>query len=345
MKLKSIEIIESKSRISSVDIFRGFAILPVVLFHFNNTLPFGYLGVDLFFVISGLLVGSILITQYKSRNKINFFQFVLQRGFKIWPSYYSFFIFGTILGMVLLDGSPKWEVIRWGKDLFRYLFFYQNYTGKPFHWSFDHVWSLCIEEHFYILLPILFIITAIIFRNNFRMLLSGIIMLIVTGIFFKFFSYYFTPGISTYSTTHNRIDALGWGVLLGMLIKYFEEYLLARKKWLPLFFIVGLLLFISNIFVQEYFVSKFYQDTIFHTVAPFCFFLMILGLYYKDFSKWKVIRFIAYYSYNWYLWHPIFVLIVIKYFGVNWYALVIYLLLSFITAVIFTIFVEEKFLR
>jgi len=40
MKLKSIEIIESKSRISSVDIFRGFAILPVVLFHFNNTLPF-----------------------------------------------------------------------------------------------------------------------------------------------------------------------------------------------------------------------------------------------------------------------------------------------------------------
>lgn len=107
MKLKSIEIIESKSRISSVDIFRGFAILPVVLFHFNNTLPFGYLGVDLFFVISGLLVGSILIKQYKSRNKINFFQFVLQRGFKIWPSYYSFFIVGTILGMVLLEEAQN----------------------------------------------------------------------------------------------------------------------------------------------------------------------------------------------------------------------------------------------
>ena len=65
MKLKSIEIIESKLRISSVDIFRGFAILPEELFHFNNTLPFGYLGVDRFFVISGLLVGSILIKQYK----------------------------------------------------------------------------------------------------------------------------------------------------------------------------------------------------------------------------------------------------------------------------------------
>jgi peptidoglycan/LPS O-acetylase OafA/YrhL len=216
MKLKSIEIIESKSRISSVDIFRGFAILPVVLFHFNNTLPFGYLGVDLFFVISGLLVGSILITQYKSRNKINFFQFVLQRGFKIWPSYYSFFIVGTILGMVLLEGSPKWEVFRWGKDLFRYLFFYQNYTGKPFHWSFDHVWSLCIEEHFYILLPILFIITAIIFRNNFRMLLfrnhHG---LIVTGILYLNFSAIILHlDFETYSATHNRIDALGWGVLI-----------------------------------------------------------------------------------------------------------------------------------
>ena len=345
MKLKSIEIIESKSRISSVDIFRGFAILPVVLFHFNNTLPFGYLGVDLFFVISGLLVGSILITQYKSRNKINFFQFVLQRGFKIWPSYYSFFIFGTILGMVLLEGSPKWEVFRWGKDLFRYLFFYQNYTGKPFHWSFDHVWSLCIEEHFYILLPILFIITAIIFRNNFRMLLLGICGLIFSGIIFKFFSYYFMPDFETYSATHTRIDSLGWGVLLGLLVNYYEEFLFKRKKQLVLLFIGGLILFFANILLLEHLHGKFYKSTIFHTVAPFCFFLMILGLYYKDFSKWKVIRFIAYYSYNWYLWHPIFVLIVIKYFGVNWYALVIYLLLSFITAVIFTIFVEENFLR
>ena len=54
-KLKVFEVLKTKDRISSIDIFRFFAITAVVVFHFNKKLHFGFLGVDLFFVISGLL--------------------------------------------------------------------------------------------------------------------------------------------------------------------------------------------------------------------------------------------------------------------------------------------------
>lgn len=61
LKLNVIDKINSASRNSCVDVFRAVAIIVVVLYHFNDIIPFGHLGVDLFFVISGLLVGGILI--------------------------------------------------------------------------------------------------------------------------------------------------------------------------------------------------------------------------------------------------------------------------------------------
>jgi peptidoglycan/LPS O-acetylase OafA/YrhL len=70
----------------------------------------------------------------------------------------------------------------------------------------------------------------------------------------------------------------------------------------------------------------------------------MLGLYYHDFSKWKPLRFIAYYSYNWYLWHPLFVWIITQYTGITLFGLFIYMIVSFGIAMLFTILVEERFL-
>jgi peptidoglycan/LPS O-acetylase OafA/YrhL len=343
-KLKSLKVIESTGRISSVDVFRAFAILPVVVFHFNKFLPFGELGVDLFFVISGLLVGSILIRKFKKNERIDFWQFILQRGFKIWPSYYWFLLIGSFLAYLFYSQYKPDYIIGAGRDMLRYLFFYQNYTGAPFHWPFDHIWSLCVEEHFYILLPVLFIIVKSLFSNNLRYLTLSVIGLIIAGIILKVMSIYFTHSKDTYAGTHNRIDALGWGVLLGILVAYLEEYL-RKVKWLFMLFISGVILFSANIITFIYWKNYFFEKVVFHSLAPFCFFLMLLGLYYHNFSKWKAIRFISYYSYNWYLWHPIFVLIISKYFGIGWIGLVIYMMVSFVTAMLFTILVEERFLK
>jgi peptidoglycan/LPS O-acetylase OafA/YrhL len=344
MGLKSIAVIESSDRISSVDVFRAMAILPVVMYHFENWLPFGYLGVDLFFVISGLLVGGILIRKYKRNNKIQFFQFILQRGFKIWPSYYWFLLFGTVIAwLIFRNDHPEYYVNANVRDVSRYVFFYQNYTGGPFHWPFDHVWSLCVEEHFYILLPIVLIIVKAIMGNKRQMLFLAITGLIVGGFILKVLGYYLTNSRDTYSGTHTRIDALGWGVLLGALVSYYEEAIRRIKKSY-LFFVAGLILFALGVFVRVYFQFEFFNKIIFNSLAPFCFFLMLLGVYYHDFSKWKIIRFVAYYSYNWYLWHPISFLIVQKYFGISIGSFFIYMSLSFLAAFLFTILIEEKFL-
>jgi len=74
-RLKSIEVINDPQRNSSVDIFRAVAIIAVVLHHFNYRLPFGYIGVDLFFVISGLLVGGLLTKELHRLNIRNQNQF------------------------------------------------------------------------------------------------------------------------------------------------------------------------------------------------------------------------------------------------------------------------------
>ena len=343
MKLKSLEIINSGTRISSIDIFRCLAILPVVFYHFHHFLPYGNLGVDLFFVISGFLVGSILIKKFKKGQKINFFEFVLQRGFKIWPSYYTFLLVGGLLALLFFTNySPDFIIPR--SDYPRYLFFYRNYTGLPRHWIFDHVWSLCVEEHFYILLPVMIIIIKGIFSNNRVMLLAGTTLLIVSGIGFKFLSVHYTNSQDTYAGTHNRLDALGWGVLLGIIISYYGDRI-RDMAWRKSMFIAGIFLFAVNLFLQLFGNSYSYEKIAFHSLVPFSFFLMILGAYYYDFSKWKPFRFVAYYSYNWYLWHPISVWIITKYFGINLLSFVIYLVISFLLAIFFTITVEERFLK
>ena len=230
----------SSNRNSSVDVWRGIAIISVVLFHFDGYLPFGSIGVDLFFVISGLLIGGILTTKLFKREPIKYFRFLLQRGFKIWPSYYTFIILGTLVAYLLYREDYSNQVIPFS-DMKRYLLFYQNYTGEPFHWSFDHIWSLCVEEHFYILLPLLFLIIRYLGSNR-RLLIIALVIVILLGFFFKFFMLNYTIGKDTYSATHNRIDALAWGVLLNVIIKL-NLFNLRNNPYLSsLFFLVSLLL-------------------------------------------------------------------------------------------------------
>jgi peptidoglycan/LPS O-acetylase OafA/YrhL len=340
MKLNVFKTISSSKRNSSIDICRSIAIISVVLFHFNGNLPMGYLGVDLFFVISGFLIGGILTKSYIGKIKINFFKFFLERGFKVWPSYYTFFLVGTIATYTIYPSIAPSEIIPF-KDMARYLFFYQNYTGGPFHWSFDHVWSLCIEEHFYILLPLLFIIGQ---RKNNKFLLFTLIgLLVFSGIGSKIIMLLYSHSKDTYSATNNRVDALAWGVILNFVIVYAGD-IIKSIKYSYIILTTGIIFLVSAIYIEIQSTSIFYHKVIFHSFVPFCFALIISSIYYYDFSKLKILRFIAYYSYNWYLWHPIFVKYIIYHLGDTLVAIFTYLSLSFFTAMVFTILIEEKFL-
>jgi peptidoglycan/LPS O-acetylase OafA/YrhL len=345
IRLKALHIINNSNRNSSVDVFRGIAIISVVLFHFNNLVPLGFLGVDLFFVISGLLVGGLLTTEFENKGKIKFFKFFLQRGLKIWPSYYFFLLSGSILAFYFYNTTNPDQIIPF-RDLKRYVFFYQNYTGKPFHWSFDHVWSLCVEEHFYLLLPLLYLFIQyfISAKHKSKALFLFVIVTIASGILFKHISYFFTKSQETYSATHNRIDALAWGVLLNFITTNYKNKIVSLKFKFFTFF-SGVFIFAGAVYLFTEFDNILFEKIYFHSVIPISFFLMLLGLYYVDLSKLKPIRLIAYYSYNWYLWHPLFVIYITKHLGNTAMGLITYLLVTFLVAVLSTIFIEEWFLQ
>ncbi|HEX8515671.1 MAG TPA: acyltransferase [Bacteroidia bacterium] len=341
MRLKVFDVINDPRRISSIDVFRCIAIIAVVAYHFNAFLPYGYIGVDLFFVISGLLVGGILTREFVKGTKTNPVKFIFQRGLKIWPSYYAFLIFGNMASAIIYQNSGGHTIPL--NDMWRYLFFYQNYTGAPYHWSFDHVWSLCVEEHFYILLPVLFVIVQAFNkdRNNLRLLFICVILTIAAGIAFKFLSY--NMGKDTFSATHNRLDALAWGVLLNLLITKYGHRLKNAKIVLSSL-TAGSALFLAALLAHIYSDSEAFEKAGFHSLLPLSFFLVLLGVYYFDLSRLKILRFIAYYSYNWYLWHTIFVCLVTDKFGRTIPGFLVYLVTTFTAAMLSTIIIEETFL-
>ncbi|MFA8435289.1 MAG: acyltransferase family protein [Marinifilaceae bacterium] len=145
-------------RLHGLDHLRTIAILLVMIFHYGRGIPewlepvrqIGWTGVDLFFVLSGYLIGFQLFQEIKNTKTIRFKRFYIKRVFRIIPAYVAVLIlYYSLPG--LREGSgmpPTWK----------FLTFTQNLgLDAQHHKSFSHAWSLCIEEQFYLLLPILLI--------------------------------------------------------------------------------------------------------------------------------------------------------------------------------------------
>ena len=346
-RILQTQVLKNQNRISSIDVFRALAILFVVVYHFNEDIKMGYLGVDLFFVISGLLIGKILIKEYIKRNTIHYFKFFLSRGFKIWPSYYVFMLLGNLLAFIFYHKTAPTYVIPLN-DMPRYLFFYKNFFGTQYHWCFEHVWSLCVEEHFYLFFPLLFLLLGIVFKkikSSKVILFTSIVLAIVLSILLRFLLIeYFGNSINQYECTLVRIHELLFGVLVGLILVYYEN-VLKKTQMLPILFIVGLLLFVFLLMLFNFGTSIFFQKHIFPVAVPFSFAMMLLGAYFLNFYNWYILRLMAIYSYNWYLWHTVFVKFIQQYFTSNIFGLLFYVVFTFVVAVFFTLVVEERFLK
>jgi len=115
---------------------------------YTNIRQYGWSGVDLFFVLSGYLIGSQIFREVRREGKLSFGNFYFKRALRILPAYLSvvalYFFFPLVREASGI--SPLW----------RFLTFTQNF-GLDFgkNGTFSHAWSLCVEEHFYLLLPLL----------------------------------------------------------------------------------------------------------------------------------------------------------------------------------------------
>jgi peptidoglycan/LPS O-acetylase OafA/YrhL len=223
----------SAPRIRELDVLRGVAVVLVLGRHmpavpldapfaaqtvFDLWLRVGWIGVDLFFVLSGFLVSGLLFREYGRLGEVHVGRFLARRGLRIYPAFYAFLLVTSIATGTL--GT---------RHFFAEAAFVQNYV--PGLW--DHTWSLAIEEHFYLLLALL--IFALARRNGERrqearmdarhasdpfatlipifaiVALAEIALRILTAQYGKpSFVHHLYP-------THLRLDSLLFGVLLAYL--------------------------------------------------------------------------------------------------------------------------------
>lgn len=211
------------TRLASIDLLRAIAVLLVIGRHSPLLIGYyeygpwvrmishavsnaGWIGVDLFFVLSGFLVAGIL---FRDPEKLNTGRFLLRRAFKIYPAFY--FLIAATLAFDLITGRPL--------DEWRYVaevFFLQGYL----HHVWPHAWSLAVEEHFYILLPAVLVLLSR--RKNPNGLPFSGLSAVVAGVCVSSLILrlaYATSGEAidsmTFAATHYRLDALSFGVLLA----------------------------------------------------------------------------------------------------------------------------------
>ncbi|MBC7524231.1 MAG: acyltransferase [Flavobacterium sp.] len=207
-----------KTRLRELDFLRGIAIILVIVRHqliFDFLQKMGWIGVDLFFVLSGFLVSGLLFREYQKFGSINSKLFLIRRGFKIYPIFYLTLIL-YIIPRILLHKLDLGKVVC---DLI----FVQNYA---LGWGYLYAasWSLAVEEHFYfglaLLLWLIFNRKIISFENtpkqfsNFEKLIVFILLSILVLRFVS--NSYFPDDVVRHITmTHLRIDSLFFGVLIS----------------------------------------------------------------------------------------------------------------------------------
>jgi peptidoglycan/LPS O-acetylase OafA/YrhL len=197
-----------------IDFLRGIAIILVLLRHRNINeylFRYGWVGVDLFFVLSGFLVGGLLLAEYKTFGNIKPLHFLARRGFKIYPGYYVL-ILVRVLYLVWLTWDGK--LVFYRNHVWNNVLFIQNYYPN----ILGPTWSLAVEEHFYFLLAGIIWLAAgkkLIDKGPF--FISFCLAILVIELVLRLLTLHYLPlnYVRNIFPTHLRLDSLMAGVLLA----------------------------------------------------------------------------------------------------------------------------------
>ncbi|MDC0417070.1 acyltransferase [Candidatus Pelagibacter sp.] len=339
-----------------IDGLRALGVIGVIIYHLEffldnkQILPGGFLGVDIFFVVSGYLITKILHDEYNLTGSISFINFYFRRAKRLLPALIFVIFFSNFFAYKLLFPS---EYDHYIKSVISSLFFVSNiffhYSGQNYGESVIsekpllHTWSLGVEEQFYIFFPI-FLIFTLRFLNKYRVLLF--ILFIVFSFFLCFKISSTHPSFNFYFLTSRAWELLAGGLIV-FINKYFEKF--DNRAMSNLISLIGLSLIIISFFKLDD-VSK-HPST--YTIIPVigCFLILLnndKNNYIKKFLSLSLFRGIGLISYSLYLWHyPIFVFGKISNFtGIdnqNLLAKLILLLAAFIISIISYFFIEKFF--
>ena len=289
-----------KIRRTDIDTLRAISVISVIIFHLDKILfPNGFLGVDLFFVISGYVITNSISKSLKSKS-FSFLNFYLKRARRILPALLLVLLTSLIIATVILLTA---DLKRFSESLLSSIGFVSNFyfwlTGGYFSTNDQlkpllHLWSLAVEEQFYLFFPIFLFIIFKIFKK-FKYYLLGIIIVSILSFYLN--TYFLANSDTVFFLFPFRIWQFGIGAALALC-----PSLVIKNIWLDSLYIFFALFLI---FINFLFILDFLPDA-----TLMCFGLGLI-LYkkinqknpiYKIFEI-KPLIFVGLISYSLYLWH------------------------------------------
>jgi peptidoglycan/LPS O-acetylase OafA/YrhL len=294
-------------------------------------------GVDIFFIISGFLITYLLLVEKEKTGKVDVIKFYIRRAYRIWPLYFFMILLAPLLTYFLYEQSPTYIY---------HFFFGGNFdliANGPKSVATNHLWSICIEEHFYLFCPLIigFIPTKKIPQTLLFIVLSCIIF---RGFFLASTADY---GMSYYVHTLSRIDVLALGGLFGYLFYHnkiqFNDPLPVRL----IIYTIFILIFFNVNYVES---GSFLIDTMKKYLFVFPFAYWIGNFLFNpnalfSVQKPNIIHQFGKVSYGIYMFNPVIIFVLIKLF--EKYALqnyILFLVLIHVLLVI-TTFLSYRFLE
>lgn len=232
-----------------IQALRAFAVLGVLLFHLWPTrLPGGFVGVDVFFVVSGYLISDHLLREYDRRGRISLPAFWARRARRLLPASLLVLLV-TALAVWLWVPDSRWA--QFGGEIIASALYVENWSLALQSVDYmalsnvkspvQHFWSLGVEEQFYVVWPILIIVALIagglMKWTRERAVTTTLIVVTAASLMFSIAATIATPSIA-YFSTFTRAWEFGFGALLAVLLRRFAqplpESLAAVGSWLGL---------------------------------------------------------------------------------------------------------------
>jgi peptidoglycan/LPS O-acetylase OafA/YrhL len=303
----------------SLDGWRALAVIGVVLTHDQGgKFPFhvlerfrdiGFVGVDLFFAISGVLVTWRILEDEKTRGSFRIKSFYVRRFFRIQPAAWTYL---GVLAILMLCGALQEKWSRWFGALFLFRNFQAHWANRVAElglgWFSAHFWTLSLEEHFYILLSI-FILTV---RRNRAAVLFILLFGLIVGQQIAIRHGLFSDDVSG-GRTYWQIQYLFFGAFLSILLQleWFRQH---AVRWLRpwLVFVAGFLFlevhsYVANAHLPGPFNLIGEHSSNITYLFAFCVVATMLhpGSWTTRFLELSPLRFIGRISYSLYLWQQI----------------------------------------
>jgi peptidoglycan/LPS O-acetylase OafA/YrhL len=212
--------------IRSFDGLRGLAVLAVLVFHGSyGSFKGGFLGVDLFFIVSGYLITSLLFEEHQTTGKISFAKFYARRGLRLLPA----LVLGIVIANILWPLTKMSPTNDQAIATFGALFYSTNLIFDTVTGNLNHLWSLSVEEHFYFAWP--FVMAYVIATATGAVRIRFLVLLLLAVTIFRILAFihegewvYKIFVIGSYEFTLCRIDCILLGALLYFYINEREAH-------------------------------------------------------------------------------------------------------------------------